>query len=67
MLTETVNSELFTCKGCKLARPDVWWEALQLDVNTEFKLPEENKEPIKPVVEEVPEEISGSREAPWNG
>lgn len=47
------------CWGCGLLRPVLWWEALELDVNTEIKLPEPSK------VEEIPEELAGTREAPF--
>jgi NMD protein affecting ribosome stability and mRNA decay len=50
--------ECFRCKGCGLARPDAWWLALELDVNTEITFPEE-------VVQEMPEELAGLREAPF--
>ena len=51
--------ECFRCKGCGLVRPDSWFDALELDINTEIKFNEEAPK------EEVPEELAGPVEAPW--
>jgi uncharacterized C2H2 Zn-finger protein len=50
----------FRCKGCGLLRPEPWWDILQLDIDTKIKFVEEEK-----AIEEVPEELSGTKEAPW--
>lgn len=50
----------YRCWGCGFLRPLLWWQTLEMDVNMEIVLPKEKKE-------ELPEELSGSKEAPWNG
>jgi len=54
-----VPEGFYQCWGCGFARPEVWWDAIELDVHTEIKFPEEKKE------EELPEELTGYCESPW--
>lgn len=53
--------ELFICKGCKLIRPDTWWSALQIDINTEIDWAAQKVEKK----EDIPEELLSGHEAPW--
>jgi hypothetical protein len=61
-LTQNKNSELFVCKRCRFTRPMVWWNALELDINTEIEFAEEVIDE-----EELPDEITGYCESPWTG
>jgi hypothetical protein len=62
MLNDNTNAELFVCKGCKLTRPTVWWDTLQLDINTEMNWV--SPDPVDE--EEMPEELAGYCESPWS-
>ena len=46
---------------CSLNRPKEWWDALELDINTEIKFDEKLEE-----VEEIEDEWNGYCENPWN-
>lgn len=52
-------TELITCP-CNFTRPKVWWDALQLDVNTEIKF-----DGAVVTEEEIPDELTGYCESPW--
>lgn len=56
-IVDNTDSELLICKGCRLTRPVAWWDALQLDIETEIDLTKK--------AEEAPEELSGQVECPW--
>ena len=72
-----VPSGFYRCRQCRLIRPEAWWEALDLDINTEIPLPVEEEcklDEVPPQVDEVPtklddvpEELSGPQEAGWGG
>jgi len=52
----------YRCWGCGFPRPMLWWATLEMDVNMEIKLPTDEKK-----AGELPEELTGSQEAGWNG
>jgi len=63
-----VPEGFFQCKGCGLARPDVWWDTLQLDINTEIKFEEEKEVvPVPPLPYDIEDsEDFGYCESPWS-